>query len=196
MHRAHASWLLASALLLVAPATSFAEPERSFGVNLGAFIPYNTNQEYGGEFRLEALRRKDSDAWLRTGMTLGVRGNEIFTSNFFDSGFGYLISSRVGVLAHWMIIPTGLLQPYIGAGAEFFFNVADDNLPPLVPDGVKRINGGIGLTGILGLDVRLSDKWKIFAEGRAGGDFKFAHDSLEIRDISGFTAAAGIRITY
>ena len=100
MHRAHASWLLAIALLLIAPATSFAEPERSVGVNIGALIPYNSDYTYGGAIRLEILRRKESDAWLRTGMTLGVQGNQLFTSNIFVplGDFGYHISSRIGVL--------------------------------------------------------------------------------------------------
>jgi hypothetical protein len=198
MHRAHASWLLAIALLLMAPATSFAEPERSFGVNIGAFIPYNPEQTYGGEFRLEVLRRKESDSRLRTGMTLGVRGNEIFSSNIFVplGDTGYLISSRIGLLAHWMIIPEGLLQPYIGAGGELFVNVTDPDLPARPPPDINRTNGGISLSFILGLDVKVSDNWKIFVEGRAAGDFAFGTDILRIRDISGFTGATGVRVRF
>ena len=209
MHRARASWLLAIALLLLAPATSFAEPERFFGVNAGALIPYNSDSQYGGALRLEVLRRKQSDARLRTGMTLGVGGFDLFTTGLFrfpprclpggamgGDCRGYLISSRIGVLAHWMVIPTGMIQPYVGGGAELFINITDRKAPQPFPDGKNRTNGGIGLSAILGTDIVLSDNWKIFVEGRAAGDFAFGSDGMRIRDISGFTAATGFRVRF
>lgn len=93
--------------------------------------------------------------------------------------------------------PVEVVKPYVGTGVGFSINIVDADKIEEESSDTKVINdvgAGIGILGLVGVEVPLGERFAIFGEGRLGYDAQFVDDGdLSIENLGGFGTLGGVR---
>ena len=116
-------------------------------------------------------------------------------------------------IAHYMFLPEGVVNPYVGAGVGLTLQDLDEGKVERVLEqtfgsaDVTPVALSVALMGILGLEVPLGDHFALFGEGRVGADIALSRtevdtgngnsdDNLDTENLGGLHAIGGLRVRW
>ena len=177
-------WALPALLVLLATVSITAAEDRgAVTAGGGVFSPYG--DPVGGMAVLGAEGRVSQHVSV---------GGELEYNHLGGSGGASLENITTRGLVRYTWLP-GAVHPYVGAGAGVGVHVLHgSDIPGWVTSAVAATGPSIGILGLAGLDVPVSQQVSLFAEGRISGDFGVG--SLAGSQLGGVAGTSGARIHF
>lgn len=116
-------------------------------------------------------------------------------------------------VAHYMFLPEGVVNPYVGAGVGLTLQDLDDQKieraleQTFASADVTPVALSVAVMGILGLELPLGDHFALFGEGRVGADIALtntevdtgsgnSNNNLDTENLGGLHAIGGLRVRW
>jgi hypothetical protein len=170
----------------------------------GVFSPYEGQAGFTGSVQvLGGAADQKGMVHLRGGGEIEYRSYK--SSVFGVHNVGFESGSVRGIVQYHFLLDA--IDPYVGGGFGFDFNVFDaDEVERQRPElSVTRFGYGLGLLGLLGVEVPIGSTFALFAEGRASVSFQLTEtkesgfDSsgdIGVENLGGVTGIGGIRFRF
>jgi len=160
----------------------------------GVFTPYSGSTGFSGVVQvLSAL----TDSNLRVGGEIEYRG---YKTEIFDVDDVGIDTISLRAVVQYVLLKEPI-RPYIGAGLGLGFNIIDGDKVEEERDDLSIITDfgvGVGVLGLVGVEVPLGQTVALFAEARAGADFQLTGESgeLDAVNLGGVSGLGGIRFRF
>lgn len=180
---------------LVVTFASSARADLEIALGAGPFTPWDGNTGYA--VAMDFTGYSPSRHW-RLGGGLVYRS---FETEYFDVEDVGVRMYQVRSFLHYVFAPGARIRPYAGLGVSTSVNVIDgDRIEEQRPGSevVEDTGSGIGVFGVVGLEMSLGRRFSLYAETTASGDFQMieTNGEIETKNLGGVTAAIGARIEF
>jgi hypothetical protein len=190
--RAAAIAVVAACGLLAGPAAA----QFTMSAGAGYFQPWHGDG--GGDFRGSLGATFGREKRFRLSGEFSYRE---FETELFNVDDVEVESYRLALVFHYRLMPDAVIQPYLGVRYGIAVNLIDDEAIERGRPGnvaVDGIGSGIGIGGIVGLEIPIGPHLFLFSEANLGAEIQLVEDDddLEVEEIGGVSGLAGLRLVF